>query len=161
MKQIYLIIVFCIFVLAGCFSSSEETKKIYIDGIEAVDIHGNLTDRGFSLDTNLSIKPYRWTCKNVNEERSLEVSVYGDGPTKITEIEAVVQNYSTKSLEEVGGEFLGFVATIPYKGAMPASAKVWVLQNINISAKTTFGKVTFEITANPNAPRSRFLVIRR
>jgi hypothetical protein len=133
--------------------SSAYAEVETIPGIAAVDLHGNLTDRGFSLDKNLSSAIKSWTCTQKNESNMYEAIVYGRGATEITKIQATAQNYSTGNTGKMAAEFLGFVATLPYDGATPAQSRTWVENNINSNTSTVIGGVTFEIFGSGSQTR--------
>ena len=128
-----------------------------IPGIAAVDLHGNLTDRGFSLDKDLGSSMSTWTCEQRTSSYLYEATVYGRGPTEITRISAMVQDYSTGNLDAMAAEFLGFIATMPYDGASPAQARSWVESNVNRNTSTVIGGVKFEIFGNKDGSTTRML----
>lgn len=140
-------------------STSTSSNEKYIPGIAAVDIHGNLTSRGFELKSNINTTLSSWTCTDKQADREYEVIVYGKGPTKITKIEATALNYSNKDTGEIAKDFFGFIASVPYDKAAPSQAKEWAMNNVSNSIRTTIGTVKFEIFANPNSPRARILEI--
>lgn len=50
---------------------------------------------------------------------------------------------------ETAAKFLGFIATMPYDGAEPANARLWVASNIHkTNAETVIGNVWFELSGD-------------
>ena len=139
----------------GTASSAGSVKLI--PGLAAVDVHGNLTDKGFTLEKELSANPSRWTCKQTTSSYEYEAIAYGKMASQITKIDATVLNYSTKDTGEIAVDFIGYIATLPYDGSSPAQAREWVKNNINNSTTTIIGTVKFEIFAN--SARSRILTM--
>ena len=130
-----------------------------IPGIAAVDLHGNLTDRGFTLRKNLTLKPASWICTLRTDEYQYEGGAYGAGPSQITKIDAMTLNFSSKDTGTVAVDFLALIASMPYEGANQSQAQAWVRANINTAATTVIGPVKFEMTVNPDAPRARILTL--
>lgn len=148
-----------IYVCLLFLACSVEVFAQYIPGLTAVDVHGNLTNKGFSLNKNLKPGNVYWECKNQNSEHLYHVFIYGDNASNIFQVKATVLNYSSKSTESLAKDFLGFIATIPYTGSKPNEAKNWVISNINKSCTTSIAGVTYEIVANPSSPLCRILII--
>ena len=137
-------------------TSTARSVKL-IPGLAAVDVHGNLTDKGFTLEKELSANPSRWTCTETTSSYEYIAVAYGKMASQITKIDATVLNYSTKDTGEIAVDFIGYIATLPYDGSSPAQAREWVKNNINNSTTTIIGTVKFEIFAN--SARSRILTM--
>lgn len=130
-----------------------------IPGLAAVDVHGNLTNKGFKLSTLFGPEQAEWKCVQETNSYSMTVEVFGQSPTRITSIRAVYLNLLDEDTNQRAAEFLSFVASVPYEGASPAEAKSWVTDNIGVGATRTFAGVTFELIARPDSPRTRMLLI--
>lgn len=115
-----------------------------IPGLAAVDVHGNLTSRGFTLQTYYSDIQSEWKCTRKASNCDYSVEAFGSSPTEITSVVATINNFSNRSTRALASEFLGFLASLPYDGATPVEAKNWVQANVDRKAKKQFGPVVFE-----------------
>lgn len=141
---VFIIVILLLFTFS-CSKKNLQNEDKYIPGISAVDLHGNLTNKGFKLEKKLDPKMCYWKCSYHTNEYEYIATAYGDSPTKIYKIEAVVLNYSNKNISSIAKDFLGYIATIPYDGSKPLEAKKWVITNINKNSKKSFGKVEYQI----------------
>jgi hypothetical protein len=87
----------------------------------------------------------QWLCQNPDDLFGI-TDVYGDGPTTIFYVD------STASAS-VANEVLGFIATLPYQGAQPDSARARVEENISrleqgTVLEDTFGGVHYQLSGN-------------
>jgi len=135
--------------------NSSELEVKTIPGLTAADVHGNLTNKGFILEKNLTAEGSSWTCKSSDTEKDLIVVVFGDSPTSILNVKGTVLNYSTEKTADIAKEFLGYLASLPYENSQPTIARDWVINNIETGGTTTIGNVKFEIFAN--GERNRIL----
>lgn len=130
-----------------------------IPGLAAVDLHGNLTPKGFELTKNLGGVQSEWKCQLVDGLLNYVAEAFGPSASKITSVKATVYGVSASGIDQDAAEFLGFVASLPYDGADPAKARAWVAANVGRSAETVIGGVTFQTFANsPNARMLRIAV---
>jgi hypothetical protein len=144
-------------VLHACGPSTPRSDVI--PGLAAVDVHGNFTNKGFTLDKHLDPVQSEWRCKDENATRSMLVEAFGDSPTSLTMVRGTYTGYTSSNVEKEAADFLGYVASIPYDGSQPGEARDWVKRNIGSSTTTSIGGVTFELIADPSAPRVRMLII--
>lgn len=130
----------------------------WIPGLTAIDVTGNLEDRGFDCEGPRPLQTLDdWTCTSSATDFSWQiyVSVLGDGPQSIRSITASV--IDTTGASERSTEFFGFLATVPYDDASPDEARAWVEDHPRDDAETTFGSARFYVSG-PVAGRSLDIV---
>ena len=127
----------------------------FIPGLAAVDVHGNLTNKGFALEKIQADGKESWICKLQDSTGILTGDAYGQSATKILSVQGTAVSFNPSNINSVAGEFLGFLASLPYEGSSPAQARAWVVANIHHDSVTRIGGVKFEIFAK--APASRML----
>lgn len=142
-------------------SAKEPTaaEERYIPGLFAVDVHANFTKKGYKLIKESGSDYAMWRCVEDTPKYTRDVQTIGPSATRITRVRAVHVVNTQEDPDRSSEDFLGFVATLTYDGSKPAEAKSWVIKNIGKSVSTTFGGMTFELIANPDAPRARILLI--
>ena len=128
-----------------------------IPGIAAVDIHGNLTNKGFTLEKRLDPMLSEWKCTLDDGDALFIAEALGAGPTEIELVRGLVMNQGSGNTDELSGEFLGFLASLPYDGSQPARAAQWVRANVGRNAVTVIGGVQFQLIVN--SPRAQMLRI--
>lgn len=140
-----------------------------IPGLSAVDVHGNLTNRGFKLSTDIrsrrdaeanGLSPCSWTCTDLQDRGYINRSVFvsGDGPTALTSIEVrVISLDGGRDARDAAAELFGFVASLHYAGASPTQAKAWAMKAAFKSDSIVIGKVRF---SSEGTKASRTLTIR-
>jgi hypothetical protein len=118
-----------------------------IPGLAAVDMYGNLTNKGFKLQTAYGDRSTgtSWTCKSTESGCDLTADCYGETPTAIQNIRGIVENTNQGDPIPVAKEFLGYLATLPYDGSDPAKAKKWVEDHVGEVTETVIGGVRFEL----------------
>lgn len=139
--------------LFGLISCGNGSKKVTvygsehqtIPGLTASDVHGNFTNKGFSLDKKLESIASIWTCNSSDTNGNMVVTATGDGPSNIISVEGTYYNYSELETSLISKEFIGYVASTPYEGSSPAAAKAWAYNNIEKGGDTIIGLVTFKI----------------
>jgi hypothetical protein len=126
-----------------------------IPGMAAVDAYSNLKNVGFICEgpSDMNGEGF-WECKDTNVSYDFDVEIWGE-PTKVRVVEATALNFTgADNTVAIIAPFLSWLATLPYRGAEPAVAKQWVLENLNNhEASTVIGGVTFTIFANAEAAR--------
>ncbi|MFA6335957.1 MAG: hypothetical protein WCX48_10505 [Bacteroidales bacterium] len=158
MKKIFSLTIFLILIIS-CNNGGSKTVNILgvdcktIPGLTAVDVHGNFTNKGFSLEKRLETEVSTWTCKLSNLESEFIVVATGKDPDNIVNVQGTVLNYSDKNTSEIAKDFLGFIASLPYENSQPEVARDWVLNNIEKGGSTSIGNVKFEIIANGDKNR--------
>ena len=128
----------------------------YIPGFTAVDLHGNLTNKGFKLEKTFLDDEALYTCTMDSGGTQYRAEAYGKGATEIISVRGTVIDGSG-NLSKVAKEFLGYLGSLPYDGAIPDRGRQWVESNIDKSSATTIGGVKFEIIAK--GPGARILII--
>jgi hypothetical protein len=128
-------------------------------GLQPVDVYLNLTNKGFSKKgPSLIDGTYIIECRK--EERGIiyNVAIFGPSVSSVNAIKAdVIQ--STRPQEETGEaakDFLGYIASIPFKGSDPAANRQWVEEHVD-GGEATLDGVKFSV--NANAPFVRLLKI--
>lgn len=157
MQKATFVLMLALLGLYGCGPSSPRSDVI--PGLAAVDVHGNFTNKGFTLEKRLDPVQSEWRCKDENGTRSMLVEAFGDSPTSLTMVRGTYTGYASGDVNKEAAEFLGYVSSVPYDGSRPSEARGWVERNIGSNAKTSIGGVSFELIANPTAPRVRMLMI--
>ena len=131
----------------------------HIPGLTAVDVHGNFTNRGFTLTKDFSdSENLIWRCVEETGQHKMTVEAFGASVTRITLVRATFSNYSRADTDRSCREFMAYAASVPYEGSDPERAQRWVEANLGAARETTIGGVTFELI--PSAPRVRMLTIR-
>jgi hypothetical protein len=155
MQKVAFVFVLGLLGLCGCGPSSPRSD--IIPGLAAVDVHGNFTNKGFTLEKRLDPVQSEWRCKDENGKRSMLVEAFGDSATSLTMVRGTYTGHASGGVNKEAAEFLGYVASIPYDGSRPSEARGWVERNIGSSATTSIGDVSFELVANR---RVRMLIIK-
>ncbi|MBA3727120.1 MAG: hypothetical protein H0W86_11920 [Armatimonadetes bacterium] len=142
-------------------SNTEITSRTieYIPGLVAVDVHGNFTNKGFTLTKINELDQHLWTCVKEDEVRRMSVDALGASTTKIASVRGFYVDKSDGDADQLAKDFLGYVASIPYEGAEPNRAKEWVRTNVGSNSTVTIGGVSFELVAR--VPHVRVLIIQR
>lgn len=125
-----------------------------IAGLAPVDVTVNLRNKGLECS---GIRPgkelHSWHCKSTPAEGGgffeHSVEVWGPSTAAVSSVNATVLQYARPS-DDLAGTFLGYVATLPYEGALPAEARRWVEENVSRvdtgkPATTTIGAATFAL----------------
>ncbi len=118
-----------------------------LPGLQAADIKVSLEERDFNCTQAEKFKTanlYVWTCQQETGSFLFRVDIYGETLTTVDYISVTALDYSGLN-SNLSGEFLGFIATVPYDGAEPIKAREWVSKNILGEQSTTFGQVRYEI----------------
>jgi len=113
------------------------------DTLKAVDVYGNFTDKGFTLERNGGNE---WTCKKTSLQNDMIVQILGNGPDKIESIKGTFLCYDGDLIE--GKQFISYLASTPYPGANPQQAHDWVISNWGKNADTRFGKAEYALVCN-------------
>lgn len=122
-----------------------------IPGVAAVDVHGNLTNKGFKLSTIYGDEMTEWTCQSESADHTLIATAMGHSTTQITYVNATCMNFGTRDTSEIAAPFLGYVASLPYDGSQPQRARDWVEANVARNTATTIGSVQFELMGTERA----------
>lgn len=112
------------------------------DGLIAVDVYGNFTNKGFTLE-----KPYvgKWICTDDNINNKMIVELTGEH-NKIINVVGTFLCYDKNMIP--GKEFLSYLASTPYPNSSPQTAKDWIIENWGKSVKTTISNADFNLICN-------------
>ncbi|MCG2726166.1 MAG: zinc ribbon domain-containing protein [Elusimicrobia bacterium] len=138
-------------------ASVSSIQKAYIPNLEAVDVYGNLTKKGFILKRESTDNRLKWVCSEKKSGHNYTVEIRGNNSDKIYLVEATALNYSHISTNQKVKDFLGYVASVPYENAKQALASNWVKSNIHHNSSIVISGIKFEIIANSD--RARMLLI--
>lgn len=119
-----------------------------LPGLLPADVRVNVEDRfGLVCDRpKIQSGITTWTCIRDVGTAVLRVDIYSQGGLQVDIIDARIAGFFNA---ETAANFLGFVATMPYDGADPAAARLWVATNITKArAETIIGNVWFELSGN-------------
>lgn len=127
--------------------STEPPASKDIAELTAADIKLSLQDLGFTCkgpDTIDSIDEYNvgWSCEEKTDGHLYYVDWFGRNATSIGGVSATAQDYVSKTPTAEMREFLGYVASLPYRGASPAEAKTWVEKTAAKSGEGVIGTKT-------------------
>lgn len=126
-----------------------------IPELTAVDVYGNLENKGFTCEKrSMSQAPIYlvWTCKDSASDYDFTVEIFAGNSMQIYAINTTALNFTSKTNTIVSGDFLSFMATLPYKDAKPTEAKDWVKNNIESHDKSTvISNVKFSIYGEAKA----------
>jgi hypothetical protein len=149
MKQhpgIMLILVLCI----GLFSCSgnpdkasettDDAKPKTIPGLTAVDVHGNFTNKGFTLDKNIGAESSTWTCHSADGDKDYSVKIFGKSASDIDRIDAMVMFAEPDNNSR---QFIGYAASVTYTGSNGPAATQWATDHFDTGGDTTIGSVRF------------------
>jgi hypothetical protein len=119
-----------------------------IPGMLPVDVHGNLTNKGFTLKSHMGKLQCDWSCSRDLLTGFQTCTVYAPNPNCVGSISATVgfaEGFGDEERESAT-EFLPYIATLPYEGAEPEKAAQWVRDHIGENGvKTIIGGVQFEM----------------
>lgn len=138
--------------------SEKRPAPALIPGLAPVDVYLNLESKGFTTSKNFGAEQSDFICASETAELSLSATIYmpARAPSTVSVVTAsatYLGSGAAQTTERVG-EFLGYIATLPYDGAQPEAARRWVEQNNGRKAERVFGPVRYELFANG---RSRVL----
>ena len=130
---------------AAATASTSDGRTIH--GLAAVDMHGNLTKKGFNLETIYGTREERtvWICTDEDGGCELKADAAGPGPTEIENVRGICRHLDGGNAVPKAREFLGYLASLPYSGSEPERARKWVESHVGQNSKTTIGGVKFEI----------------
>jgi len=149
-RIIGLLLVLAVLSLAACVTNEEDEPSLAspassrplssptIPGLTAADVTGNLERRGLDC-TGIRIESggtATWFCSG----SAGQVTVRGTSPTRIRAV-----NAAAFGSDRQAADFLGFVATVPYDGAQPQSARAWVESQVASGGSTSFGGARFQL----------------
>lgn len=106
-------------------TATEEATAL-LPGLMPADITVNLEQRGFTCGAvEQGQLYYTRTCTKDSADYSLHVDIYGRAAFAIDFIESSALQFANPN-NEFAASFLGFMATMPYDGAVQDEARNWV-----------------------------------
>jgi len=132
-----------------------------IPGLTPQDVYLNLENRGFECSEPELMGPendVRWTCEQQEAKGKYLVEIDSKDANSVRLLKAWVISHEPARTDALAGDFLGYVARVPYEGAKPEEAKAWVEHNVGSKASAEFGGVSY--TLGGNAGR-RFLELEK
>lgn len=120
-----------------------------LPGLQAANIKVSLEQRGFDCtqaEKFTTANIYNWTCQQETGSYLLQADIYGETLRTVDYVSAIALDYSGTN-GKLQAEFLGFIATVPYDGAEPDRARIWVERNIqnDQSHEMTFGGIRYSL----------------
>lgn len=117
----------------------------YIEGLTADTILAAVKTRpgmrctGPSYESALGKTEAYWDCSLEGPSvYQYEVTIIGDSPTQIKEIDAEFANYGSLSTKAIAPQFLNPLATLGYKNSDPARVKDWLVQSLGSADSDLF-----------------------
>jgi hypothetical protein len=132
-----------------------------IPGLTPQDVYLNLENRGFECSEPELMGPedeVRWTCQKQEAKGEYLVEISSKDANSVRLLKAKVVSNDPARADALAGDFLGYVARVPYEGAQPEKAKGWVENNVGSKASAEFGGVSYTLGAKAG---SRFLEIEK
>lgn len=106
-------------------TATEEVKAL-LPGLMPADVTVNLEQRGFTCgNVEQGHLYYTRTCTKDTVDYSLRVDIYGREAFSIDLIESSALQFTNPD-KAFAASFLGFIATMPYDGAVQEEARNWV-----------------------------------
>jgi hypothetical protein len=100
----------------------------------------------------------RWTCQKQEAKGEYLVEISSKDANSVRLLKAKVVSNDPARADALAGDFLGYVARVPYEGAQPEKAKGWVENNVGSKASAEFGGVSYTLGTKAG---SRFLEIEK
>jgi hypothetical protein len=135
------------------------TEKIsaFLPGLKPADVTVNLEQRGFTCSSvEQGQLYYVRTCNKDTVGYSLHVEIYGRELFSVDFIDSTVLQYATPDID-FAASFLGFMATMPYDGAVQDESRSWVettlptLKGQGDVREKVFAGVTYRLFGIPTA----------
>ena len=132
-----------------------------IPGLTPQDVYLNLENKGFKCSEPELMGPeidVRWTCEKQEAKGEYLVEINSKDANSVRLVEGKVTSYDPACADALAGDFLGYVARVPYEGARPEEAKAWVENNVGSKASAEFGGVSYTLGGKAG---SRFLKLEK
>jgi len=135
------------------------TEKIsaFLPGLKPADVTVNLEQRGFTCSSvEQGQLYYTRVCNKDTADYSLHVEIYGRELFSVDFIDSTVLQYATPD-NGFAASFLGFMATMPYDGAVQDESRGWVettlptLKGQGDVREKVFAGVTYRLFGIPTA----------
>jgi hypothetical protein len=121
-----------------------------IPGLTPQDVYLSLENRGFRCsepEVMGTENVVRWTCERQEATGRYLVEIDSKDANSVRLLKAWVIADDPARADALAGDFLGYVARVPYEGAQPEEAKAWVEQNVGSKASAKFGGVSYTLAA--------------
>ena len=153
------IILFLLPLVISCGQATVKDKDVVVAGVKTkpipaltpANVHDQFTKKGFKLDKTSSGDMVTWTSAENNEMHEFKVITTATNTDKVLSVEASV--FSMLTMDQSTKDFIGDVASIPYKYADPQKAKEWAVANFEKGGHTIIGDVNFEVMINSETRR--------
>jgi hypothetical protein len=119
-----------------------------IPGLTPQDVYLSLENRGFTCSEPELMEPedeVRWTCERQGAKGRYLVEINSKDANSVRLLKAWVISHERVRTDALAGDFLGYVARVPYEGAQPEEAKAWVKQSVGSKASAEFGGVSYTL----------------
>ena len=121
-----------------------------IPGLTPQDVYLSLENRGFRCsepEVMGTENVVRWTCERQEAKGRYLVEIDSEDANSVRLLKAWVISHEPARTDELAGDFLGYVARVPYEGAQPEEAKAWVEHSVGSKASAKFGGVSYTLAA--------------
>jgi hypothetical protein len=119
-----------------------------IPGLTPQDVYLDLENRGFTCSEPELMEPedeVRWTCERQGAKGRYLVEITSKDANSVRLLKALVISHERARADALAGDFLGYIARVPYEGAQPEEAKAWVEQNVGSKASAEFSGVSYTL----------------
>ena len=137
--------------------TATEGSTALLPGLKPSNVTGKLKQRGFTCDPVEQVIPhYVTTCTKDSVDSSMRVDIWGREEIVVDWIKSSVLQFANPDIE-FAASFLGFMATMPYAGAVPEEARNWVettlpsLTGQDDRSKKVFAGVKYSLYGIPTA----------
>jgi hypothetical protein len=147
-------------ILTSTVESTPNSKVVgQLPGLSAVNVTLNLEGQEFTCTAVKKVgSHYERTClKGLRSESLFQVVIFGREPFVVDFIETSVLQAKEPD-NNIAAPLLGFMATLPYDGAIPEDSKAWVESTIptlsgqsDDAKETMFGGVKYVLSGPPKA----------
>lgn len=125
---------------------AEVVAKDFIPGLQPVDVHLSLEERGFKVERVMDQSGITWNCTQEGPSVTYKAEVFGPEVEVLGGVRATVMADGANKTAEAGRDFLAYMCSLPYDGSKPEEAKAWLLENYDQeTASTTIGTVRFTL----------------
>jgi hypothetical protein len=144
------------------FAPSESAEPTFdfekpIPGLAAVDVTGNLEDRGFDCTgPEPTDSGVLYECKLVAPDAEQRVLIVGSTPGSIVLVDSTALDFGPNP-GDAAKAFLQYMATVPCEGCQPEAAQAWVRDNFDAGGEQVVGSVILVLYGDAN---SKILEIR-
>ncbi len=135
------------------------TSSAILPGLQTTDITASLIEKGFTCsDPRKGELYYYRSCKETETGiYEMVAEIYGRDRFTVDYVNAQVLQFTAVPSDGISTPFLGYIATLPYDGAVPSSARSWIertlptiLANGDVHTET-FGGVPYRLFGGPSS----------